>query len=43
MLDEVKEDLRKEFVSKLELDQFESRITDLEDDSDQIHLSMEID
>ena len=34
LIDQLKLDLRKDFATKLDLDQFESRLADLEEDSD---------
>ena len=42
-MDQLKDDIRKEFATKLDLDKFESRIADLEEDLDQTNLSIEID
>ncbi len=43
LMDELKADLRKELATKQDLDSFETRVADLEEDIDQMHLSQDID
>ena len=43
LMDQLKEEMRGQFVSKLDFDKLESRLSDLEEDVDQIHLTVEID
>lgn len=43
LMDNLKEEMRNQFITKLDLDKFESRLSDLEEDLDQLHLTVEID
>lgn len=43
LIDQLKDEMRSQFLSKLDLYKFESRIGDIEEDLDQFHLSAEID